>query len=248
MREVESFVAKALVFASILVCSGCPSSDDSPAKSADAGADVDAASPDDAHDAGRTPDAKDSGTPDAKDSGTTEDKDSGVPVGMMTDSLCPFTVSGGVTLPAAGSSYLCQVGTRILQNGGSGEYTLLMTAAAYIDGNPDSTTIACTLDSPTPPKAGDVWMIDAEHSGNCDLSSSKSSVATLWHAASTPKLGSLKVTFKSATKMMGVQDPTDVYYLFDITYEATVEPVTDGAAVGVTVKGSYKTIALPLGG
>ncbi len=70
--------------------------------------------------------------------------------------------------------------------------------------------------------------------------------AKIWKASTSPVLGTASVKFISVTLMNGTSDPEDVYYLFEATYTATVKGQTADTS-DVTITGSYKASALPLG-
>jgi len=93
--------------------------------------------------------------------GTTSDKDAGTPRRHARQFVSVSLRAVASLPPAAGSSYLCQAGSRILQKNGTGPYTLLITSAAYTTRIQTPQSSPARSIRPTPPKAGDVWMIDA---------------------------------------------------------------------------------------
>ncbi|HEY0464551.1 MAG TPA: hypothetical protein VGC79_10095 [Polyangiaceae bacterium] len=161
-------------------------------------------------------------------------------------SPCNYAISGEQSLPDGDAMYLCTVISRLLQQKGKGDYDLLFGGAFYTD-NTHSSTIACSLSSKVAPAAGDVWELGADHPGNCDLSYSENSVASLWKSSSTPAgTGSASIKFLSATLVHGTNKPEDVYYTFEVELTATMPGETPDTPE-VTVNGTFRFPSLPLG-
>ncbi len=222
----------ALPFALLSMCLVGACGDDSPAKvgldeSAEDGGHTDAAM----GDAGDPAEILDAG-----------DK----PGPVDASSPCPYAVTGGQSFPSQGATYLCTNNSRLFQDEGAGPYTILLGAGFYV-GN-DSSTLALSLSSAVPPKAGDTWTLGSgDVSGSLELSFQQGMTnAKIWKASIAPVLGTASVKFTSVTLMHGTSDPEDVYYLFEATYTATVKGQTADTA-DVTITGSYKTTTLPLG-
>jgi hypothetical protein len=227
-------IQAAFAFISLSLLSACGSDSTTPA-TADASALSDASG---SADATAAADGAGSATPDA---GSTADAT--IPT---NSSPCAYAVSGGQTFPTGAATYICTNNSRVYQSKGQGPFTLLFGAGFAMGA--DSSTLACSLTSATPPKAGDTWTLGmAGSDGLCDLSFQQGAVTNLWKAsAAAPTAGTATVTFVSATLMHGTAHPEDVYYLFELTFTATLKGQTPNAP-DVTVTGSYKASTLPLG-
>lgn len=219
----------------------CGDEDDSSAKEDDDTGAEDAAT---AADAGAADSAQaDASQNSAQDSAVSMPLDAAI---TNSSSPCPYAVSGGQSFPGTDATFFCTNNSRILQAKGQGTYTLLLGAGLSTKAN-DSSTMSCTLTSATAPKAGDVWTLASSGtSGRCELSYQQGTTTTIWEATSAPAVGAATVTFVSATLMHGTSKPEDVYYVFEVTYTATLKGKTAGAP-DVTLTGSYKTTMLPLG-
>ena len=163
-----------------------------------------------------------------------------------SSSPCNYAISGGQSLPDGDAMYLCTAISRLLQQKGQGDFDILFGGAFYTD-NTHSSTIACSLSSKVAPAAGDVWVLGADHPGNCDLSYSQGSMASLWKSTSTPAgTGSASIKFLSATLKHGTNKPEDVYYTFEVELTATMPGETPDTPE-VTVNGTFSFPSLPLG-
>ena len=163
-----------------------------------------------------------------------------------SSSPCSYAVSGGDTFPKGDRTFLCLNNSRLLQKNGSGSYDILFTSA-FQDTDKSSSNFACSIDSATPPAAGDKWVLGADHKGVCNLSKAVGMTATLWKASSTPVKGSMTLTFVSAELKHGMSEPKDVYYVFDVEFEGSLPAGDTPDAPTVTVKGHYQAKALPPG-
>ncbi|MET0790958.1 MAG: hypothetical protein ABW061_05510 [Polyangiaceae bacterium] len=160
---------------------------------------------------------------------------------------CVYSVTGGQSFPEGAATFLCSGGSRVLQQKGEGDFDILVGAAFGTEDN-HSSTIACSLTSKEAPAAGDVWVLGKDHPGNCDLSYSQGTTASLWKSTSTPAgTGSTSIKFLSATLTHGQYKPEDVYYLFEVEITGTL-PGETADTPEVTLNGTFKITTLPLGG
>ncbi len=164
---------------------------------------------------------------------------------------CSFSVTGGNTFPSADAMFLCAGGSALTQSKGMGKYSLSFGAASYTDPETDSSIVACTLDSQTPPKAGDTWVLGtAEHPGNCSLNLIHDSKTTIWDVSDTGVgSGTVSVTFVSATLTHGMYKPENVYYLFEIAVTASMKgaPGQTPQVADISLTGHFKISSLPIG-
>ncbi|MEI9952849.1 MAG: hypothetical protein WDO74_28730 [Pseudomonadota bacterium] len=161
-------------------------------------------------------------------------------------SPCSYVVSGGQSFPEGDAMYVCTVNSRVYQKSGKGKFNALI-GAGFSTSAGDTSTFACNLDSSTAPQAGDTWtMSKDDHPGNCELAFSHDQKATLWHAASSPLMGEVSITFNKITVKNGMYTPEDIYYLYDLTISAKVKGLSEGAP-DVTVSSTFVNMGLPLG-
>ena len=208
----------------VVLIGGCSGGADSPATSDDAGLDSD----------GRAADASSSETGSAQEAGAS---DAGA-VGP-----CAFGLSGGRTVPPTNSVDGCGHDV-VSQQKGQGEYTLTLGGGFAIAGG--SVTVACTLSSATAPVAGAKWTLTTGSGGNCEVDEVKGGSATIWSASMGSADGTATVTFVSATLKASTLNPSNVYYTYEATLEATMKERTAGGTT-VTVTGNFKNATLPLG-
>ena len=220
-------MAKSALLASVpflvVLIGGCSGGADAPATSSDAGLDSD----------GRAPDASSSETGSAQEAGA----DAGA-VGP-----CAFGLSGGRTVPQTNSVDGCGHDV-VSQQKGQGEFTLTLGGGFAIAGG--SVTVACTLSSATAPVAGAKWTLTTGSGGNCEVDETKGGSAAIWSASTQSADGTATVTFVSATLKPSTLNPTNVYYTYEATLEATMKERTAGGTT-VTVNGGFKNGTLPLG-
>jgi len=161
---------------------------------------------------------------------------------------CAFSVSGGLTEPLTAAPNGCGNG-HIEQPNGSGDYTATL-GAGFMDASGTIITMACTLSSAKEPAAGDKWTLDeaGQSAGDCQFNTIKGSTATLWAASGTssPTNGTATVTINSVTKTKGMYHPENVYYFFDVSLTAALKGQSAGAQ-DITLNGTFKNMALPLG-
>ena len=203
----------------VVLIGGCSGGSDSPATPSDAGLDSD----------GRAADASSGQEAGASDGGA---------VGP-----CAFGLSGGRTVPPTNSVDGCGHDV-VSQQQGQGEYTLTLGGGFAIAGG--SVTVACTLSSATAPVAGAKWTLTTGSGGNCEVDEVKGGSATIWSASTASADGTATVTFVSATLKASTLNPTNVYYTYEATLEATMKERTAGGTT-VTVTGNFKNATLPLG-
>lgn len=165
-------------------------------------------------------------------------------------SPCSFSVTGGKTFPDAAAKFLCTANSRVYQQKGMGSFNALIGSASYMDAaGSDSSTMACSIDSATAPKAGDTWTMNmTDHPGNCNLGLNHMNAATLWNNSSnSAPSGTASITFVSATLKHGMYTPEDVYYLYEVNVSITFTN-QQGGAPDVTFTGHFTQNSLPLGG
>jgi hypothetical protein len=160
---------------------------------------------------------------------------------------CAFGVSGDRTYPVT-DSVSCQ--GPVAQSGGTGDYTFNIAEGFSSSSTTENLTFGLLLTSKTAPAAGDTWTLGADgRGGNSTLTIIKGQTGTIWGTSDTDAAlvkGGTKVTFSSVTKVMGKQRPQDVYYLFEATFEASLNGQSAGTAP-LTVKGRVKATTLPFG-
>lgn len=162
---------------------------------------------------------------------------------------CTFAVTGGKTFPEAGSVFACTATSRVYQQKGMGSFNALVGASAHTNAQGgDISTLACSIDSTTAPKAGDVWTMNAaDHPGNCGFTLIHAGAATLWNNSSnSAPSGTAVITFVSATLTHGVNKPEDVYYVYEMNIAMTFTNQQGGAP---DVNGTaHLTGGVPFGG
>jgi hypothetical protein len=166
------------------------------------------------------------------------------------NSPCSYAVTGGKAFPDAGAKFLCTASSRVYQQNGTGSFNALIGAGSYMDASgSDSSTVACSIDSATAPKAGDTWTMNTtDHAGNCDLSLTHMNAATIWaNSSNSAPSGTASITFVSATLKHGMYKPEDVYYLYEVNVSITFAH-QQGGAPDVTFTGHFTQNSLPLGG
>ncbi|MEP7051010.1 MAG: hypothetical protein ABJB12_11680 [Pseudomonadota bacterium] len=163
-------------------------------------------------------------------------------------SPCSYAVTGGKMFPEAGAMFLCTANSRVYQQNGTGSFNALIGGAAYTEGG-DSSTMACSIDSPTAPKAGDTWTMNmTDHPGDCNLGLNHMNAATVWaNSSNSVPSGTASITFVSATQKHGMYKPEDVYYLYEVNVSITFAN-QQGGAPDVTFVGHFTQNSLPLGG
>lgn len=124
-------------------------------------------------------------------------------------------------------------------------------SGGFQDGVGNILALACIVDSPTAPTAGASWKLTtaAKSQGNCLFNRiTPAQVATSWAASANDAMvvGAATVKFNSVTLTHGIYKPTDVYYFFDATLEATIPGQTAGAGE-IKVSGRFQLQTLPIG-
>jgi len=162
-------------------------------------------------------------------------------------SSCQYSVTGGATETSPSSPSVCGLSKVTTAYGGGFSASL---SGGFQDAAGNIVALACIVDSPTAPAAGDSWSLTtaAKSQGNCQFNITKAQTATLWAASANDALvtGAATVKFNSATLTHGIYKPTDVYYFFDATLEATLPGQSAGAAE-VKISGRFQLQTLPIG-
>ena len=163
-------------------------------------------------------------------------------------SLCQYSVSGGATETSPSSASVCSQSK--LTTAYAGGFTVTI-GGGFQDADGNILALACTIDSPTAPAAGDSWKLTtaAESQGNCLFNRvSNAQVASSWSASAndTTVIGAATVKFKSVTLTHGTYKPSDVYYFFDATIDATI-PAQSADVSEITVSGRFQVQTLPIG-
>lgn len=264
MIKIASAVALSLALSCGLVLTACSSSSDPSSNGSSAGDGGAAGTPDTSGGAsgssssggstsgGATPTggadtggSADTSAGDSSVGGTGAAGTSTLPVGPA---ICAYSVSGALTDPTTDAPYGCGNG-HVEQANGAGDFTASI-GAAFMDEAGNLVALACTLSSATPPSAGAIWELskDPHATGNCQLTSTKGTTATLWSASSTESTlsGSATITFKSATLIKSTYHPKDIFYVYDVSIDATLPALTPDTA-DVTISGTFQNTVLPLG-
>lgn len=170
-----------------------------------------------------------------------------LPDGAVSSANCGFAVSGDRTYPMTDGSS-CQ--GSLTQHNGSGDYTINMATGFASPATMESLTFGLLVTSTSPPAVGDTWTVGQDgRGGNSTLTVIKGSTGVLWGTSDTDAAlvkGGTTVTFTSVTKVMGTQNPQDVFYLFDVTFQAALNGQSPGTAP-LKVTGHFKVTSLPLG-
>jgi hypothetical protein len=218
--------SSAFVCVALLIAAGCSSSSDD-------------STPSTATDGGSTDGSTQADASTATDSATTPDA-------KPSTAACRYSVSGDRTIPTS-DAVACP--GYLKQTNGMGDYTINVAAALGTIGKSD-VTLGFTMSCPTAPKAGDVWTLGANGcTGNISLTVTENSTGTIWtisDAATTAQKAETKLTFGNVTMLKGTQNPKDVYFLFDVTFDATllIQPAN---TTTVKVSGHFAEASTPLG-
>jgi hypothetical protein len=168
----------------------------------------------------------------------------GLPAGT---SSCQYSVTGGATETSPDSPSVC--GNSKLTPGYGGGFTASI-GGGFQDAAGNIVALACTIDSPTAPAAGQTWTLSSavKSQGNCQLNVIKSQMASSWAASANDAtvLGAATLEFNSATLTHGKYKPSDEYYFFDATLKATI-PGQSAGATEVKVTGRFQLQTLPIG-
>ena len=202
-----------------LVATACSGSADAPAAPTDSGATTDSGVTDAVADSPMTPDSGAVGA-------------------------CAVSFSGDRTIPPTNAVDRCGHDV-VAQQNGKGEYTLTLAGTIALTGG-GSIGVACTLGSETPPAAGAVWTLTTGSGGGCDVNEVVGTNASIWSASTTSKDGTAIVTFVSATRTASTYNPSNVYYTYEATLDATLKGRTGGTNT-ITATGHFANDKLPLG-
>lgn len=245
MTHLRPNLTAVVLLSSVALAAACSSSSDESTNpgSDDGGVATDAASNSDAPSSVQDSAPTDSATIDASaDAGS--EADSTVAGGAP----CEFSVSGGRTDPTTAAPYACSNG-HLEQPNGSGDYTIsfgggFQTSAGEI------VSLACTMSSATAPSAGAMWTLttDAHSEGNCMLTATSSAGSATWAASANTATvtGSASITFTSASMTHGTVHPSDVYYTYQVTLQASLKGLSSGAS-DVTIQGDFTQTQLVSG-
>ena len=163
-------------------------------------------------------------------------------------SSCQYSVTGGATETSTDGPSVCGQSKVTTAYGGGFSASI---SGGFQDAAGNIVALACIIDSPTAPAAGDSWSLStaAQSQGNCSFNVvTKAQVATIWSATANDAqvIGAATVKFESVTLTHGVYKPADVYYFFDATIDATI-PGQSAGAEEVKVSGRFQVQTLPIG-